>query len=157
MGQLIERLKNRLGVDSDSKEMRRAKVLASNDLEFLANLVDLRRSQNISQSELAEKLGISQATVAAFERSDNDPKLSTIRRYAHGVGALIVHKVALDEGQLMSDSVTEWDSARARRSEFTRVGSAVCTLSVDHSILFSPPAIRFAAAESKKSDFAPMA
>ena len=153
----MERLKTRLGVDPDSKEIRRAKVLASNDLELLANLVELRRRQNISQTELAEKLGISQATVAAFERSDNDPKLSTIRRYAHGVGALIVHKVALDEGQLMGDSSAEWDAAQVRRTDFTPVGFAAWTFNVDYAAAYRSHVICLPAVESTKTDFAPIA
>lgn len=127
MTSLMERLKSRLGVDPESRAMVRAKVLASNDLELLSSLVDLRRQQKISQTDLAEKLGISQATVAAFERTDNDPKLSTIRRYAHGVGALIVHRVALDEGQLMGQGVSGWDAAASRRAKIkphTPVGNA---------------------------------
>lgn len=144
MGSLMERLKNRLGVDPEAREMARAKVLASNDLELLSGLVDLRRQQNISQADLAEKLGISQATVAAFERTDNDPKLSTIRRYAHGVGALIVHRVALDDGQLMGEGVSEWDAAASRRAKIkphTPIGSAC----VRYGVVYTSGTVDFSA------------
>lgn len=159
MGQLIERLKNRLGVDPSSRETRRAKVLASNDLEFLASLVDLRRAQNISQGELAEKLGISQATIAAFERTDNDPKLSTIRRYAHGVGALVVHRVALDQGQLDGDEVVEWDAATARREGFKPMPIAACNfpISVQIAATLNSHVIWLSPDSSTRENFAPIA
>lgn len=90
-----------LGVDpKNSPEVRRATFLAEQDYALLADLVRLRREQGISQESLAKEMGVSQATVSAFEKMDNDPKLSTIRRYAHAVGALVHHQVERDEGQL---------------------------------------------------------
>jgi transcriptional regulator with XRE-family HTH domain len=155
----MDRLKNRLGVDPDSRDMKRAKTLASNDLELLANLVDLRKQQNISQTDLAEKLGLTQATIAAFERTDNDPKLSTIRRYAHGVGALVVHRVALDEGQLMADECSEWDAAALRRSK-TRVAAPVgyqFPKQIQYLLTSEPFFTCTSAAESRQTDFATVA
>jgi len=95
-----------LGVDRFSKSQRRASALAKADIDFIRALVELRKEQNLSQQDLADRLGISQATVAAFERHDNDPKLSTIRRYAHAVEALVAHAVAHDDGQLAAGD--EW-------------------------------------------------
>ena len=48
-------------------------------------------------------LGITQASVAAFERYDKHPKLSTIRRYAQVVGLMSAHHVEADTGQLEGD------------------------------------------------------
>lgn len=50
----------------------------------------------MSQAEVAQLIGVSQPTIAIFERYDNDPKLSTLYRYAHAVGATIKHTVYVD-------------------------------------------------------------
>jgi DNA-binding XRE family transcriptional regulator len=89
-----------LGIDPEAKAQRRASALAKADFDFIRDLVKIRKDQGLSQQDVADRLGITQATVADFERYDNDPKLSTIRRYAHAVEALIVHGVAHDDGQL---------------------------------------------------------
>lgn len=81
-------------------EYRRAKHNARADRELLAALVNLRIEAGISQSEVAEAAGISQQAVSKFERTDGDPKLSTVRQYADAVGALVCHTVDADRGQL---------------------------------------------------------
>lgn len=52
----------------------------------------------MSQAEVAEVMGVTQPAVSSFEAYDNDPRLSTVRRYAHAVGVTIAHTVTLDEG-----------------------------------------------------------
>lgn len=90
----------------DTPEQRRANALVENDMRMLRSLIDLRERQRVSQEEVARRLGVSQPAIAAFERYDNDPKLSTIRRYAHAIGALIDHTVNLDDGQPTDTSNT---------------------------------------------------
>lgn len=77
-------------------EVALAEALAEADHRMLRELIALRKRRGLTQQELADHFGISQATVAAFERYDNDPKLSTVRRYAQGVGARIEHGVWLE-------------------------------------------------------------
>lgn len=77
---------------------RRAQILVRNDAQFMAQLVELRKKLGLTQAEIAERMNTSQPAVAAFERVENDPKLSTIRRYAMAVGLLIDHVVEVDEG-----------------------------------------------------------
>ena len=89
-----------LGIDESDPQGRRAMALAEGDHEFLRLLVGQRKKLGVTQAQVAERLGITQASVAAFERYDNDPKLSTIRRYAQVVGLLIAHHVEADTGQL---------------------------------------------------------
>lgn len=48
-------------------------------------LYELRRSQNVSQAELAERLHITQAAVSKFENAD-DVRLSTLRQYIEALG-----------------------------------------------------------------------
>lgn len=48
-------------------------------------LYELRRAQDLSQTELAERLRISQAAVSKFENS-GDVRLSTLRQYVEALG-----------------------------------------------------------------------
>jgi len=70
-----------------------ATALAEADLRMRRALVEARRAAGLSQQDVADALGIKQSSVAAFERYDNDPRQSTIRRYALVVGAQIAHDV----------------------------------------------------------------
>lgn len=97
-----------------TRAQRRAKELAKADYRLLFGLIQARRDRGMTQQDVAELLGISQPAVAAFERQDADPKLSTIRRYAHAVGAAVRHTVELDDGQFDED--VDWSEATYRQS-----------------------------------------
>lgn len=49
-------------------------------------LAEFREAQGVGQQQLAERLSISQAAISKLENSA-DPKLSTLIRYAEGLGA----------------------------------------------------------------------
>ena len=95
----LEDLATLLGIDIDSPEQQRANELVRRDREFLAALVKVRKDSGLTQEDVAVLLGVTQPTVAAFERQEGDPKLSTIRRYAHAIGARVTHVVTADQGQ----------------------------------------------------------
>lgn len=61
--------------------------------KLLKDLIGMRKKHRLSQGTIAERMGVSQPTVAAFERYDSNPTLSSIRRYALAVGASITHIV----------------------------------------------------------------
>ncbi|CAD6005281.1 helix-turn-helix domain-containing protein [Agreia sp. COWG] len=88
---------------------KRAAELAKADYRLLAGLVRTRKLRKMSQQDVADKLGLSQPTIASFERYDGDPKLSTIRRYAHAIGAIVTHQVAPDNGQL--SHLVDWSAS----------------------------------------------
>ncbi|EFA4747959.1 helix-turn-helix domain-containing protein [Escherichia coli] len=44
-------------------------------------LTSLRHELNMSQTQLARAMGGKQPTVAKIEQADNDPRLSTLKRY----------------------------------------------------------------------------
>lgn len=67
--------------------------LAEEDQHLLAMLVEIRKRRGLSQQDVADALGLSQATISAFERLGNDPHLSTVRRYAKAVGVMVRHHV----------------------------------------------------------------
>lgn len=82
--------------DPGSPARKRARDLARADEKLHAKLLRAREIQGLTQQGIADIMGVSQPTVASFEAYDNDPKLSTIRRYAHAVGVTISHSVTLD-------------------------------------------------------------
>lgn len=99
----MRELDDLLGLE-DSPSQRRANTLVENDMSMLRGLCELRVALGLSQADVAKRLGVSQPAIAAFERYDNDPKLSTIRRYAHAISALIEHHVTLDGPRRMGTS-----------------------------------------------------
>lgn len=83
-----------------SKSRLRARHLASQDRELRFELIRIREKSGLTQRDVAERIGVTPQAISKFERIDADPRLSTIRRYAHAIEALVSHKVEPDEGQL---------------------------------------------------------
>lgn len=127
----------------------RAAKLSSAHLDMLAKLVDIRVETGMTQSDVAGIMGVSQQRISALEQYDADPKLSTIRRYANAVGALIDIDTEADDAPT-DDPAADfgWTSVQVQlaptfspiRSGHTRGGSWSDMTSL--------------AAESKRTDFA---
>lgn len=79
-------------VDFDDIAML-ADTLVESHVELMRALVSMRKRHSLTQEQVAERMSVSQPTVAAFERYDANPTLSTVRRYALAVGASIAHDV----------------------------------------------------------------
>ena len=88
----------------------RAKVLAREHRTMRTELIALRREAGLTQGDVAERMGVRQQAVSKFERYDSDPKLSTVRRYANPVGALVEHRVERDQGQsiVLASTKSSW-------------------------------------------------
>lgn len=84
---------------SDESLERRADLLVDARDRLLDGLVRLRKEHKLSQQTVAERMGVSQPTVAAFERYDANPTVSSIIRYAMAVNALLDIKVVDDCGE----------------------------------------------------------
>lgn len=84
---------------SDESLERRADLLVDAKDRLLEDLVSLRKEHKLSQQTVAERMGVSQPTVAAFERYDANPTVSSIIRYAMAVDALLDIKVVDDCGE----------------------------------------------------------
>ena len=69
-----------------------AEALADDHANMMASLVALRR-ETLTQAEVGERMGVTQPTVAELERYDANPRLSTVRRYALAVGAIVTTRV----------------------------------------------------------------
>ena len=83
---------------SDEILERRADLLVDAKDRLLEDLVSFRKEHKLSQQTVAERMGVSQPTVAAFERYDANPTVSSIIRYAMAVNALLDIKVVDDCG-----------------------------------------------------------
>ena len=84
---------------SDESLEHRADLLVDARDRLLEGLVRLRKEHKLSQQTVAERMGVSQPTVAAFERYDANPTVSSIIRYAMAVNALLDIKVVDDCGE----------------------------------------------------------
>lgn len=71
-----------------------ARDLVEADHEMLEKLVHIRKAvAKLTGSEVADRMGRHRSVVTNFEKLTADPHLSTIRRYAHAIGARITHIV----------------------------------------------------------------
>ncbi|MBA7803766.1 helix-turn-helix transcriptional regulator [Citrobacter freundii] len=59
----------------------------------------LREELNLSQAELASVMGVKQPTIAKMEQADNDPRLSTLKRYVAALGGELSIDVKLPTGK----------------------------------------------------------
>ncbi|MCP1438846.1 transcriptional regulator with XRE-family HTH domain [Erwinia persicina] len=79
---------------------RRAKIEErAEEMVREITLAQMREELQISQTELAATLGVKQPAVARMERVDNDPRLSTLKRYVAALGGELSIDVKLPSGK----------------------------------------------------------
>ncbi|WP_346807669.1 helix-turn-helix transcriptional regulator [Enterobacter chuandaensis] len=81
---------------AESQERIAAKVEV---MRRIVALSQLREELNVSQTELAEAMGVKQPTVAKIEQPGNDPRLSTLKRYVSALGGEMSIDVTLPNGK----------------------------------------------------------
>ncbi|AFR05587.1 helix-turn-helix domain-containing protein [Pectobacterium brasiliense] len=62
-------------------------------------LAKLREELNMSQTQLALALGVKQPSIVKMEKVENDPKLSTLKRYVTALGGKLTLDVTLPDGK----------------------------------------------------------
>lgn len=72
--------------------------MARDDRDYLVGLAMLRKAAELTQAELAERLGIGQPGVVRTEKAD-DLLLSTLRRYVEATGSELHLVVRTAEGR----------------------------------------------------------
>ncbi len=58
----------------------------------------MREELQLSQKQLAEKMGITQPAIAAIEQRGNDLKVITLKRYVEAMGGKLALLIRLPEG-----------------------------------------------------------
>lgn len=61
-------------------------------------LAEIRQWLEKTQVDMAKAMGVAQPTIAKMEKSGNDLRLSTLKRYAESAGAKISVDVELPDG-----------------------------------------------------------
>lgn len=89
----MDTLEKLLGIDPEDPQTKLAAELAAEHYSFLERLVQERVNAGLSQREVASRMGVTQPTVSSIERLGSDLKLSTVRRYALAVGAMVKYQV----------------------------------------------------------------
>ena len=56
------------------------------EYDIIQAMIDARKTQNLTQKELSERTGITQADISRIERGLRNPSLEVIKRLAHGMG-----------------------------------------------------------------------
>ena len=55
-------------------------------IDFMTLLREKRRSEGITQIQIAEKLDTTQSSISEFERIGGDPRIQSLQRYARAIG-----------------------------------------------------------------------
>jgi transcriptional regulator with XRE-family HTH domain len=66
---------------------RRATKLTRDLRRVIRDLKNIREARGLSASHVADTIGVHRSVISKFENQTGDPKLSTLLRYAHAVGA----------------------------------------------------------------------
>lgn len=56
------------------------------EYDLIQAMIDARNSQNITQKELSERTGITQADISRIENGTRNPSLAMVKRIATGLG-----------------------------------------------------------------------
>lgn len=56
------------------------------EMDIIRAMVEARRSQNLTQKELAERTGINQADISKLENGTRNPSVNLLKRLADGMG-----------------------------------------------------------------------
>lgn len=77
---------------SDPRD-RLADYIIESDEKLLRELVAFREMRGLSQGDVAERMGIHKSNVSRLESGVRDVQLSTLRRYAMAIDAVVRHEV----------------------------------------------------------------
>ncbi len=83
--------------NEDPKVVKRAKTVAS-DMLLNIHLAELREKMQLTQSAMADALGVKQPTISDMEKPGRDIKLSTLKRYVEASGGKVRLDVELPDG-----------------------------------------------------------
>jgi len=88
---------------------------------LIRRLTTLRKSRNITQSDVATAMCTGQSTISAFENGEHDPYFSTVQRYARALGLRLIPDLV----QRMPYGMTAHDIATQPYAPFVDIGTKI--------------------------------
>jgi DNA-binding XRE family transcriptional regulator len=85
--------------DFESALLRSVKLImlrAETVAPYAVRIKELRQKLNLTQEEMAKRMGVNQAAVSKLEGRD-DAHVATLHKYAHALGGRLILKVKLDD------------------------------------------------------------
>lgn len=76
---------------------QRAELNASDRSELLNELVVIRKANGMTQEQVADAMQTTQSAVSDIESRANDPRLSTLQRYASAIDCRLQIRLVPDE------------------------------------------------------------
>lgn len=138
-----------LGFDEQSAEVRRAREEAAIYADSVAALFAARKSEGLSQAQVADRMGTTQSAVSEIEAGSKDMRLSTLIRYAQAVDRTIA--VALSQRSGAAESIWE-EVAEVRPVRETR--SLTVKVRLDATLLAAlDDSDRLFASNNRRYDF----
>lgn len=67
-------------------EVRREYEALQPEFDIIQAMIDARKSLNLTQKELSERTGITQADISRIETGTRNPSLDMLKRLAEGMG-----------------------------------------------------------------------
>jgi predicted transcriptional regulator len=90
MGKKMSQLKAELIVD---EEFRREYESLNEEFSVAAQLIEARMKANLTQEEVARRMGTTQSVVARLESGSPMPSLRSLKRYASAIGGKLEIRV----------------------------------------------------------------
>jgi DNA-binding transcriptional regulator YiaG len=90
MGKKMSQLKAELMVD---EEFRREYESLNEEFSVAAQLIEARMKANLTQEEVARRMGTTQSVVARLESGSPLPSLRSLKRYASAIGGKLEIRV----------------------------------------------------------------
>ena len=82
----MKTLNEMLSEEMKNDEFRKEYEAIQPELDVIRAMVDARNSVNMTQKELSERTGISQADISQIENGTRNPSLNLLKRLAEGMG-----------------------------------------------------------------------
>ena len=70
----------------ENPEVKKEYEALGPEYDIIQAMIDARKDQNLTQKELSERTGITQADISLIERGTRNPSLEMIKRLARGLG-----------------------------------------------------------------------
>lgn len=82
----MKTLNEMLSEEMKNDEFRKEYEAIQPELDVIRAMVDATNSVNMTQKELSERTGISQADISKIENGTRNPSLNLLKRLAEGMG-----------------------------------------------------------------------